>query len=100
MALDASGDTLREALARIELSPMASETGSTESTTLKTPRPDQRRGLEQYNLNGTANGGFSPKSLRNSPESRSPGALGTTPEEEADADEADYFSPRSSMAGG
>ncbi len=100
MALDASGDTLREALARIELTPVASRTGSTESTTLKTPRPDQGRGWEQYNLNGTANGGLSPKSLRNTPESRSPGILGTTPEEEADADEVDYFSPRSSMTGG
>jgi len=99
MALDASGDTLREALARIELTPMASRTGSTESIRLKTPRPDQGRGWKQYNLNGTANGGFSPKSLRSSPESRSPRTLGTTPEEEAGAVDADYFSPRSSMAG-
>ena len=99
MALDVSGGTLREALARIEIAPMASRTGSTESITLKTPRPDKGRGWEQYNLNGTANGSFSPKSSRNSPESRSPGMLGTTPEEEADADEVDYFSPRSSIAG-
>lgn len=98
MALDASGDTLREALARIELTLMASRTGSTESTTLKTPWPKQGRGWEQYTLNGTANGSFSPKSLRNSPESRSSGKLGTTPEEEGGADEVDYFSPRSSIA--
>lgn len=97
MALDASGDTLREALARIEITPRASRTGSSESTTLKTPRPKQGHGWEQYNLNGTANVSFSPDKLRDSPDNRSPGILGTTPEEEAEADEVDYFSPHSSI---
>ena len=99
MALDASGDTLREALAKIELTPMVSRTGGTESIRLKTPRPDKARGWKRYNLNGTVNRGFSPKSLRDSPGSRTPGSLATTPEEEIGADEENYFSPRTSMAG-
>ena len=97
MALDASGDMLREALAKMDLAPSADGNGDSESIRLKTPRPDQARGWKQYNLNGGMNGG---PSLRNSPGSPSPSSRGQdiNLEEDTDADE-DYFSPRTSMAG-
>ena len=43
LALDASGDTLREALAKIELAPPSSNADSTQHIKLKTPRSDYSR---------------------------------------------------------
>lgn len=97
MALDASGDTLRQALAKIDLAPRGGGNGSEENIRLKTPQPGQGRGWKQYNLNGSVNGGFSPRSISDSPGNRSPGTRESALEEGVSADE-EYFSPRTSMA--
>lgn len=90
MALDASGDMLREALAKIDLTPLPSRSGSSENVRLKTPRPEQARGWKKYNLNGSAERRLSSRSPGHSPRS-----LASTEEEGA---EGSYFSRRSSMA--
>ena len=98
MALDASGDTLREALVKIGLIPMASRNGSTENVRLKTPQPNQAGSVKQYKLNGTMNGGLDSKSPRSSPGSNSTRNQTITAEEGVATDEENYFSPRTPMA--
>ena len=98
MALDASGDTLREALVKIGLTPMASRNGSTENVRLNTPQPNQAGSMKQHKLNGTMNGGLDSKSPPSSPRSDSPRIQTITAEEGVASDEENYFSPRTPMA--
>lgn len=99
LALDASGDTLREALAKIELAAPSSNADNTQNIKLKTPRPDDSKEWKVYNTKGAINGGLTRhRSLQGGAGSRSPRSRSATSEEGSAAAEDDYFSPRSSMA--
>ena len=87
MALDTSGDTLRDALTKIDLAPSSTSASTNagnavsddESVRLKTPRPQQGRSWKRYS--------FGSKKMLNGQTTRSPGgsrsprSLATTPEE-------------------
>ena len=94
MAFDTSGDTLRDALAKIDLAPSTNNDAEPDedSVRLKTPKPYQVRGWNQYNLNGGVNGkAISPGG---SGGSQSPISLAPTPDERGSGLEEDYFSAR------
>ena len=100
MALDASGDTLRKALARIELVPRSSNNDdSTQGIKLQTPQPNYNKEWKTYNTKGAPNGGLTKHQTQQSgigsPSAQSGSA---TSEEGSAAAGEDYFSPRSSMA--
>lgn len=99
MALDTSGDTLRDALAKIDLAPSSSTSHSPsisdneDNVRLKTPKPQQGRGWKRYSFSkGGMNG--QTRSPAESGESRSPGSLATTPQERAVKSERGYFAKR------
>lgn len=99
MALDTSGDTLRDALAKLDLAPSTSSAttsgaGSDEDNVrLKTPKPHHGRSWKRDSFSkGGMNG-----QARNTGEgagSRSPRSLATTPEERGSESEGGYFASR------
>ena len=100
MALDASGDTLRKALANIELVPRASNhDDSTQGVKLQTPHPNYSKEPKTYNIKGAINGGLTKhRSWQSSVGSPSARGGSATSEDGSAAAGEDYFSPRSSMA--
>ena len=97
MALDTSGDTLRNALANIGLLPSTTDDAGSEedSVKLKTPRPQEGRGWKRYSLNGGVNGQPGSTSIpAASGGSRSPPSLATMTEERSSESEGGYFAER------
>ena len=91
MALDESGDTLRQALQRIDIGTSSGESNTSEHAgdhvRLKTPRPHER--ARQRGINGRTAHSRSPASSGRA----SPTSATTISEEPPGSD--DYFSPRS-----
>lgn len=85
MALDETGDTLREAVERMDLGPRTTES---ESIQLKTPRPNDWK--RKNDLQGQSNGNVSPSTVSSgSQDFASPGVV-----EEKEQGDGDYFSQR------
>ena len=96
LALDTSGDTLRDALAHIGLSLSThNDVGSEEdSVRLETPKPQQNRGWKRYGNNGMNRQLEDTKTPAVGGGSRSPRSLATVGKERISELEGGYFAQR------